>query len=162
MEPIRIESVNGLLLQVSRQLRRYGWALIASESGGYPYQFTVGLASGFDHPELEVFGLPPDMGRDLLAALVERVRAGQRLRAGEFFSDLKKGYDLFLVDNPIDPGGPPVTGGRLRLVWPDARHRYPWQPECEPYCAAQSRLVEPDGLDVDGLEVLLAHSGRSA
>lgn len=162
MEPIHIESTSDLLLQVSRQLQTRGWALLCSETGQHRYQFTVGLESSYEHPELEVIGLPPDLGGDLLAGLVERVKSGQRLRSGDFFSDLLRGYDLFVVNNPIDPGGPPITGGRLRLIWPDAHGRFPWQPDCDPSCTVQALILEPDGMNIQGLETLLAHSGRSA
>jgi len=161
VEPVRIESLNSLLVQVSRQLKEHGWALLCTEYQGHPYQFTVGLEANWDHPELEVVGLTPDLGQAVLERLVARIREGRRLEPGEFFSDVLKGFDLFVVDNPIDPAGPPVTGNRLRVIWPDADHRYPWQPDCDPGCAAQSILIEPDGLDLHGLELLFAHVGRT-
>jgi hypothetical protein len=153
--------MNNLLVQVSRQLRRHGWALLCSEIKGHPYQFTLGLTARLGHPELEVIGLEPAMGQDLLAELVRRIKGGQRLEAGDFFSDLKRGYDFFLVDNPIDPDGPPLTGNRLRLIWPDAQHRYPWHADCDPYCEAQGLLLEPDGMDVEGLAKLLSFTNAA-
>lgn len=162
VEPIRIDSMNKLLLQVSGQLQEHGWALICTEYQSYPYQFTLGLEHSFDHPELEVIGLPPDLGQALLSELVKRIKAGNRLSAGDFFSDLKKGYDFFLVENPVEPDGPAVTGGRLRLIWPDARHRYPWHPDCEEYCTVQTLLLEDDSLTMEGLETLLRYSGESS
>lgn len=161
MQPIDIASVGNLLTQVSRSLKEHGWALICSAHAGHPFQFTIGLEARFDHPELEVLGLTPDLGQMVLERLVRRIRAGERLRRGDFFSDVLKGFDLFVVDNPIDPQGPPLTGGRLRVIWPDRNHRYPWQAACEPYCAAQSMLIEPDGLNMHGLEVLFTHAGRA-
>lgn len=160
MQPIHIESVSDLLLQVSRELKEHGWALICTTAEGHPLQFTVGLGARWQHPELEVVGLTPELGEAVLTRLVRRIKAGERLRPGDFFSDVLKGFDLFVVDNPIEPGGPPLTGDRLRVIWPDARHRYPWQAECEPYCAVQSMLIEPDGVDMHGLEVLYTHTGR--
>lgn len=162
MEPIRIASLDHLLLQIGGQLRGQGWALICTEHQGHPLQFTMGLTITYDHPELEVVGLTPDLGQAMLQNLVERIQGGTRLKPGEFFSDLKKGYDFFLVDNPIDPEGPPVTGNRLRLIWPDRNHRYPWHADCEPYCAVQSLMLELDGLDLKGLKLLMAHSPESS
>jgi len=159
VEPVHIKSINSLLVQVSRQLKEHGWALICTAYHGHPYQFTVGLQARWEHPELEVLGLTPDLGQVVLERLIARVRDGQRLGPGDFFSDVLKGYDLFVVDNPLDPAGLPLTGARLRVIWPDAHHRYPWQPGCDPGCAAQSLLIEPDGLDMHGLEVLFARSG---
>lgn len=160
MQPIHIDSIGNLLVQVSRELKQHGWALICTAAAGHPVQFTIGLAARWKHPELEVIGLTPDLGEVVLERLVRRIKAGERLRAGDFFSDVLKGYDLFIVENPVEPEGPPLTGGRLRVIWPDAKHRYPWQPECEPMCSAQSLLLEPDGLNLDGLEALFANAKR--
>ncbi len=162
MGPIHIDSVTNLLVQVSRELKEHGWALVCTEYEGHPYQFTVGLETYHAHPELEVLGLHPDLGQQVLTHFVERVRSGTRLCGGEFFSDILKGYDLFIVENPLDPDGPPITGGRLRVVWPDANHRYPWHADCDPYCATQGMLLEPEGIDRHGLAVLLRYSGRPA
>jgi hypothetical protein len=158
---VRIDSLSTLLLQVSRELKLHGWALVCTEYGAHPYQFTIGLETRWSHPELEVMGLTPDLGQLVLTRLVERIKRGERLGAGDFFSNVLHGYDLFIVENPVDPEGPPLTGGRLRVIWPDARHRYPWQPGCDADCAAQSLLIEPDRLDMHGLEVLFTHAGRA-
>lgn len=160
MEPLRIDSMNKLLIEVSGQLQKHGWALICTEVQDLPYQFTLGVEREFGHPELEVIGLPPDLGQALLSNLVNRVKSGQILTAGDFYSDLKKGYDFFLVENPADPNGPPVTGGRLRLIWPDSRHRFPWNAGCDPLCSKQSLLLEEDGLNIDGLESILTYTPR--
>jgi hypothetical protein len=160
VQPIHIDSVSDLLLQVSRALKAHGWALICTAFQGRPYQFTIGLEARYRHPELEVMGLTPDLGQRVLERLVQRVAAGERLKPGEFYAGVLKGWDVFVVDNPIDPEGPPLTGGRLRAIWPDRNAHYPWQPACEPDCAAQAVLIEPDGLTRHGLEVLFAHAGR--
>lgn len=162
VDPIKIVSLDHLLLQVGDQLRGHSWALICTEHQGFPLQFTMGLAVTYDHPELEIVGVTPELGQAMLQNLVDRIKKGVRLQPGEFFSDLKKGYDFFLVDNPIDLEGPPVTGGRLRLIWPDRNHRFPWHPDCDPYCAAQSLMLEWDGLDLKGLERLMAHAAETS
>ncbi len=162
VEPVRIASLNDLVIKISGQLREHGWALICTEHQGIPLQFTLGLTLKFHHPDLEVVGLPPDLGQAMLENLVERIRAGERLEPGTFFSNLKKGYDFFLVDNPIDLEGPPVTGKRLRLIWPDANHRFPWHADCDPYCAAQSLLLDWDGIDEKGLHSLLSNTGMTS
>ncbi len=162
MQPIQIESVGNLLLQVSRELKEHGWALICTAYQGHPYQCTLGLEARWRHPELEVLGLTPELGQFVLERFVTRIKAGERFKAGDFFSNVLRGHDLFIVENPIDPEGPPLTGGRLRVIWPDARARYPWHPDCDPGCAAQCVLIEIDGLNMHGLEVLFSYAGRLA
>lgn len=161
MQPIRVDSVKQLLVNASRQLRAHGWALIATGLEGWPYHYTVGLQARGGHPELEAIGLDDARATHYLGALVARIAAGERLRNGDFFSDLARGYDLFLVRNPAAPHGPPLTGGRLRLVWPDARHRYPWHADCAADCAAQRLMAPTGGLDLPALKLLLSHSGAS-
>ena len=161
VQPIHIASISNLLLQVSRELKAHGWALICTTSQGHPLQFTIGLEANHRHPELEVVGLTPDLGQLVLERFVARIARGERLKRGEFYSGVLKGWDLFVVDNPIDPEGPPLTNGRLRIIWPDANARYPWHPDCDPLCTAQSLLLEPDGLNLHGLEVLFANAGRT-
>ena len=160
VQPVQIDSLGKLLLHASRELKRHGWALICTEYHGHPYQCTLGLESRWRHPELEVLGLTPELGQVVLERLVARIKAGERLKAGDFFSNVLRGHDLFIVENPLDPEGPPLTGGRLRVIWPDANARYPWHADCDPQCAAQSVLIEVDGLDLHGLEVLFSYTGR--
>ena len=158
VQPLEIKSIHQLLVEISRQRLQRGWALIAMPFQGVLFQFTVGLAESQRHKELEVVGLDQPTGQDLLETLVAQVQAGQRLEAGMFFSSLLPGKDLFLVENPVDPSGPPTTQGRLRLIWPDEGHHYPWQPQCTPECARQALILGDEGLDAESLRLLMAHS----
>jgi hypothetical protein len=162
MQPIRVDSVNSLLVQVSRQMHEHGWALLCTQVEGWLYHFTVGLEPRHHHPDLEVIGLDEALAQRLLTVLVGRIRAGERYRAGDIPTGLVRGYDLLLVNNPSDLYGPALTGRRLRLVWPDPAHRYPWHEDCDPVCASQRLIPSTQGLELDDLEVLLAHTqGRA-
>ena len=64
-------------------IRRNGWKIqyVLGEGRHPAFAYTVGL-SGFDHPELIVFTLPPAEAAGVLNNLGERVRAGRRLGTG--------------------------------------------------------------------------------
>jgi hypothetical protein len=100
--------------------------------------YTVGL-TGHGHPELILFGLPPDITRPALRALAAGVIAGRRgLAAGGTAHDVLEGHPVTFVAVTEPDRHLPVaaqfyagTGRRLRalqIVWPDRYHRWPWQP----------------------------------
>ena len=151
MQPIRLESMDSLLIHVNRQVHEHGWSLVCAPVNGVLLTVTVGLERSFKHPDLETLGLTETLAQGFLTTLVERIRNGERFTSGDFFSNLVKGYDLFLVRNPHDPDGPALTGNRLRLVWPDAHHRYPWHKDCDAHCAVQRLVLPGDGLTLDGM-----------
>ena len=157
MTDLTMESTKALATAVSGQIRDHGWALLCT-----PYQdtllhvCTLGLELTQQHQDLEVLGLTPEMGSQFLNHIAARITAGERYRSGDFFSNLVEGFDLFLVENPVSMNGPPVTQGRLRLIWPDARSKYPWNDDCDPQCATQRFVLPQDGLDLESLYALLA------
>ena len=148
-------------------IAEHGWAIHVVLSPGDdpvpdpPFAYTVGLSgSRFGHPELLVSGLGRDTAQIVLNDLAERVRAGQRLRAGQRFSDLLEGVDggevqveLLRVDDAADPRAPLSAANRLygyggpidalQVVWPDRTHRFPWEPGYDAMQAMQLLLGRP-------------------
>lgn len=97
--------------------------------------YTVGLTA-HGHPELIVFGLPPDISRPVLQDLAADLIAGRRsLTAGQSADDIIDGHRVLLVPVSEPDRHLPVAAqlhpGNLRalqLVWPDRHERWPWQP----------------------------------
>ncbi|GIF06950.1 DUF4262 domain-containing protein [Actinoplanes siamensis] len=100
--------------------------------------YTIGL-TGHGHPELILFGLPPDISRPVLRAVAGEVIAGRRvLTAGQRADDVLEGHEVELVavtepdrHLPVAAQFYAVTGAAvqaLQIVWPDRYHRWPWQP----------------------------------
>lgn len=83
---------------LTAKIRRHGWS-IQYVGGGQcsgpecnckgsnepPFAYTVGLF-GMDHPELVIFGLPPDLAVVVLNDLGERIRAGETLLPGQIIT----------------------------------------------------------------------------
>jgi hypothetical protein len=111
-----------------------------------PFAYTVGLSRPrFGHPELLVVGLGRDTAQLVLTDLCERVRDGQRLRAGQRISDLLENVDgaalqveLLRVDDAAADRAPLYVAKQLygqsgpidalQVVWPDHNRRFPWEP----------------------------------
>ena len=130
-------------------------------SGGdrpMPMTYTVGLAHTFDHPELILFGFPPETAHGVLGDFVDRLRAGGRFESGE--RRLSNGPRelrwrcLPVAANQLPPhvgyalafhrlAGLPGEPRAVQLVWPDARNRLPGDPGCESTCASQPHLNRP-------------------
>ncbi len=100
--------------------------------------YTVGL-TGHAHPELILFGLPPDIARPTLHTVAGDVIAGRRvLSAGEHAGDVLEGHQVQFVAVTEPDRHLPVaaqfyaargaTVTALQIVWPDRYHRWPWQP----------------------------------
>ena len=155
MESISVMSTNQLVVEISRQMKLQGWAILGMEYEQVPFFLTVGMEFSFSHPNLEVFGLEKSMALQYFQHIIDRVRKGETFQAGDFISGTIPGRELILVENPADPNSDPITGGRLRLVWPDANFRYPWDHDCDQKCAVQTYLPPVEGLNLEGIHLLI-------
>jgi len=82
-------------------IERYGWAITGVEADDetVPWLYTMGLADGFDHPELIVVGMRYEAAKRLLNELGDRIRNGLRITTS---SVPEVGDHLFTV-GPVDP-----------------------------------------------------------
>lgn len=128
--------------KVRSDIEQYGWSVVASEMHGTLYMHTLGLQESFEHPELEVVGLPEELAETFLNELARWVKGGVKFEERETITELVENFEFVFVTNPFDPYGEPCTNGNLRLIWPDAQKRYPWDIDCEESCAAQTLLTE--------------------
>jgi hypothetical protein len=126
-------------------IRDHGWAIqyvFADEDGDErspSLGYTVGL-TGFDHPEVVVFGLGEGGTARVLNALGDRVRAGERLRDGDVVDLGFTPVTLFDLPNPAEVvfTANSVYGRRedesvpaLHAVYADRHGSWPWEPGCE-------------------------------
>lgn len=133
-----------LFNQISEDWATYGWTILLTYYEERIYAHTLGLPIHFQHPDFEVYGLSEELTITFLNALAIEVRNGNQYSSHSSITTFVENYKLLLVVNPQNPLGTPLTNGRLRLIWPDAQGRYPWEPECEQECKMQSLL--PDSM----------------
>ena len=68
---------------------RYGWFIqyVEVEPVTLAWAYTIGLAAGFDHPELVVTGVGPETAGNVLNAIGEMIRTGHRFDHDDFVLD---------------------------------------------------------------------------
>lgn len=137
--------------RVKEDIRIYGWSVLATEYQEQMFSHTVGLEKNFNHPEFEIYGLSEEIETLFLNELASRVKAGQKFKRGDVLTDLVEDYELILVINPSDPKSEiSLTNNRLRIIWPDSNHLYPWDNDCEEECGRQ-RLIPDSTLPLQQL-----------
>ena len=137
----------GIRAAMERDLRRIGETI---ERSGVHLEFvpqpipletcwyTVGL-TGHGHPELILFGLPPDISRPVLHTVAGEIVAGRRkCVAGRTADDVLEDHPVLYVavtepdrHLPVAAQYYATTGERVeavQIVWPDRYERWPWQP----------------------------------
>lgn len=158
-----------------RALAREGWICIgasplpADPEGTPRFAYTAGLERTWDHPELIMLGVDWPHSRELLAAAVERVAAGETFAPGRRCPGLLPAGDAAFVEVSHAHRFFNLTYARwlyggadfraLQLVWPDAAGRYPWDEGFE-----QIRGHEQEDLseDVDAVEAAAERGDAAA
>jgi hypothetical protein len=130
--------MNGGDARIRSDIETYGWHVIKvyEDDEGPGFAFTIGLFQRFEHPELILFGLPPDTMHLMLNGAGEAVRAGRRYTAGENSHDILENYSCTFRPVPRRHYKEYLGTARwyyqgddfpvLQMVWPDREHRYPW------------------------------------
>jgi len=152
---------------IDRLIDRRRWQLIGvgydDPSVPVPWTYSIGLAEGFDHPELFVVGACCyECSGHLLHAMGELVAAGARFdrpSAEELVLE-DRGVEVPVHLRPVE--GPPLVTrwfgawhGYYRskpydppplsvtqIVLPDRNGRYPWEPGCAPDLALRQQVPD--------------------
>lgn len=146
--------------RVAATVRRYGWFIqyvgggscsapgcCSPDSDGPAFAYTVGLF-GLSHPELLIFGVPPDTAAGVLNTLGSRVRDGEALLPGQLIEFEE--WPHRIIPEPVPNAGEIVLGSNryyrhpaehsvpvLQLSYDDTEGRFPWEegyaaPEMQP------------------------------
>ena len=110
-------------------IAQYGW--VAHAITTLPLIHTHGLPEHFEHPDLEIrLAISHDKRYDLLAALVNAVKAGHHFTAGQ--------EDTTVFSVPIRFIAREESGRSvLRALFPDPDGHFPEDPGCPPAWASQ-------------------------
>ena len=123
------------------------------ESDGQPgYSYTIGLPYSFEHAEVVVFGLSPDVAEELLNAVADEAADGAKFAADaqhdgllhgypvRFFAVAKGWYGQFLQTALWAHEGDGFEC--LQLVWPDKQGRWPWHDDVREGFAEMQPVLE--------------------
>jgi hypothetical protein len=132
------ESLDAADLRLMADVAQAGFHVaIGSVDGGRPpHAFSVGLFRSWDHPEVAIFGLPPDALAETLGRIGARVRGGERFDHAEVAEGLAPAR--LVAFRRIVPRhyGPHLGHGvwyhggarfpAVQAVWADDAGRFPW------------------------------------
>ncbi len=116
-----------------RVVREPGWA------------YSCGLWRAYGHPEIAIFGLPPDRW-GLVNVVADLVSSGTRLTPGMEIDDVLVGSRVAV--RRIDPSWcarlfPQAGVEFLQIVWPSPDGAFPWEVGPSPDAHTQPRLWLP-------------------
>ena len=125
-------------LRLMADVAQSGFHVVGVPAGddGAAHVFTVGLFRSWDHPEVAVFGLAPEVLNAAVDRLGDRVRHGERFdhgdvaagvlddRAVAFRRIVPRHYAAFLAGAVWYHGGARFPA--LQAVWADDDGRFPW------------------------------------
>jgi hypothetical protein len=135
---ICVDEVDGFWdYQVAGHIDQSGWhvtgVLPDEKMPGWAY--SVGLWHTYRHPEICVFGLPPNR-YGLINVVGDLISRGRRLAAGQALTDVIAGFGL-QVRLVREPWSEMFAQGQsfyrspslevLQLIWPDPDGRFPWE-----------------------------------
>lgn len=125
------------LNKIAELIHEHGWAVqgVVGSDGSDTYAYTVGL-SFKDLPELVLRGLDYNVSANILNDVASAMIRGQRIMHGSTV-EIANGYSLTAVevdDEHLHTLAVAETMSitkisALQLVWPDAGHKLPWDPD---------------------------------
>lgn len=142
------ERIQAMMDRVDDDIDRLGWSAIGvfaavDDPEGMlenPFTYTIGLLKTYEHPELIVYGLPPEQAHSILASAIEQIKEGVHFSTGRRYSKvLGGGFEVEF--RKVDPTGRPLNVARnyyeadveaLQLVWPDKEGRFPGEAGVDP------------------------------
>ena len=124
---------------VAADVEKYGLSvMLVSEDEECPkFGYSIGLYRNFNHPEIIVFGLSPDLMAWIINEIAQRIKNGERCEIGKEYEGLLEGYNCVFGEAPKDCY-PEYFGyamsfykgvdfPALQLVWPDKENKWPWE-----------------------------------
>ena len=137
----RKNACNALERIIIDNIRRYGWH---SNSVGTAldtaiFAYTVGFYYSFGHPELLVFGMPPESAHGLFTAAWQMIERGRSLDTSTPTDELLIARSCIPVDVPRKYYAEFATSARwyyngnrfplYQVVYPSDEGLYPWHPK---------------------------------
>lgn len=134
---------NSLLDNTKLNIDRFGLQVIMVGSTSYcpSFAYSIGLTQTYNHPELICFGLPNDLGHEIINDVSEIIRKGETIETGKIYTEIfKDSRAVFLkVDkrNIDDYFGVALNYygdnnfDALQIVWTDRNDNLPWEDNFE-------------------------------
>ena len=118
------------------------------------YSLSLGLTHSFDHPEVIVFGLAPEVATDLINVVADEASGGRKFLPGSEVNDLLQSYPVRFT--AVDGEHREQFFGTatwlyaerelavVQLVYPDQQGRWPWDASSRDGFRANQPLLSAD------------------
>jgi hypothetical protein len=139
-----------LELGIRAVIDTHGWAGMAifdPANQRASWFYTVGVTT-LGHPELVIFGLPPEVAHGVADTAIAQIRDGGRYEPGTTYDDILEDGFAVAVVKVDEPGHDEYPLGMARriygsdveavqLVWPGDDGLFPWSGTTNPRCRDQ-------------------------
>ena len=136
-----------------RNVRTHGCHIVNILDGDPGFSFSIGLYLNYGHPELIIFGLPPDNASGIINDVRNRAAAGHDFGNGAVSDDLLEGGFKVASGNCPTMSTPTISvrrpgsmrrrGSRFhasRSSGRDENGRFPWEEGCLPHVKERQPL----------------------
>jgi hypothetical protein len=122
-------------------IEMYGWHTlkVLEDENGPGFCYTVGFYKTFNHPEIVIIGLNPDLAHVLINNIGEDIKNGITYQSGQFYAEIIDNFNCLLLtvnkENYSEYFGYanwyyqnnnfPV----LQCIYPTVKGIYPWEDE---------------------------------
>lgn len=136
-------SKNDLLEQTKSNIEKFGLQVIMVNSTNYSpsFSYSIGLKKTYNHPEIICFGLPNDLGHQIINDVATMIKNGELIESGKIYSEIfHESQATFLK---VDERNIPDYFGAalnfyekekfkaLQLIWTDRKDQFPWDENFE-------------------------------
>ena len=120
-------------------IEEYGWHVlnIMGDEQGPGFCYSIGLYKTFNHPEIVIVGLKPDLGHLLINNIGEDIKSGKVYQPRQFYSGILDNFECFMLQVTHENYDEYFGYGQwyykykdfpvLQCVYPTVKGIYPWE-----------------------------------
>jgi len=149
-----------------RNIEEHGCHILLVGPDHPKWAYSVGLYDRFQHPEIIIFGLKPEVAQWMINELAARIQKGERFEDGATADGFLDGDYICTTRTMADEWREPLIGYAtwfyrgcdfpvVQCLWPDMEARPPWSRDFDPkYAPLQPLLYLADGAEARMVEII--------
>ncbi|MBK8110785.1 MAG: DUF4262 domain-containing protein [Saprospiraceae bacterium] len=112
---------------------------VMEDDNGPGFAYSVGLFKTFNHPEIIIIGLKPDLAHILINNIGEDIKKGKQYQSALLYTDILDDFKCLMLDVPRESYKKYVGYGLwyyegdkfplLQCIYPTVKGIYPWEKE---------------------------------
>jgi hypothetical protein len=134
-----MSNISGIKKKILNDVDEFGWHVIKvlKDETGPGFGYSIGLSKTFNHPEIIIVGLKPDLIHSIINDIGESIKQGTRFPPLYFHSNLIEGFDCYFT--LVKPEFYEQYVGQalwyygnndfplIQCIYPSVKGIYPWQ-----------------------------------